>query len=245
MKRLSYKTSKVILFGCFLALMPFDLTWASQREVQVFQGVARNENGEIAYIEDHRLIYQGDRHLQNHTRYRDATGSEFAELTSGFTSHPYIPDYHFEDRRFGRKDGALVQGDVVKVFARKSATHPRQEAIVPLTDNMITGQGLHFFIQDHLSELANGVVKKVDFLVPLEKKSYPFKIYRIDKAATEPGTLWIRIEIDHWLFRLFAPDMEVQYALASKKLLSYRGASNLLNAQKDLQKVLITYRYDQ
>jgi hypothetical protein len=69
---------------------------------------------------------------------------------------------------------------------------------------MMTGQGLHFFIRDHLEELARGEIKKVNFLVPLDETSYTFRIGRSSTPAA-PGVLSLRIESDNWLARLVAP----------------------------------------
>ena len=50
---------------------------------------------------------------------------------------------------------------------------------------------------------------------------------------------------DNWLARPRSrPASEVEYELATKRLLSYKGMSNLLNQNRDLQNVVITYRYD-
>ncbi len=53
-----------------------------------------------------------------------------------------------------------------------------------------------------------------------------------------------KIEIDNWLARWFVLSLEVKYELATKRLLSYKGVSNLLSNNKDMQNVVITYHYD-
>ncbi|MCK7574735.1 MAG: hypothetical protein MZV65_01690 [Chromatiales bacterium] len=45
------------------------------------------------------------------------------------------------------------------------------------------------------------------------------------------------------MLRLFAPKLEVRYDRDTRRLLSYRGASNLLSADQGVQNVTITYRY--
>jgi len=117
------KTTKYLnatAFGILLltdAALPSWATTGNQHE-EVFQGVARNARGEIAYIEEHRMIYQDGRPDRNETRYRDANGQEIAVLKSSFTHNPYVPNYSFEDRRFGRQDGAFVDGAWVKLYGR-------------------------------------------------------------------------------------------------------------------------------
>lgn len=219
--------------------------WAlsSTRQEEVFQGVARDESGEIAYTEEHRMIYENGRPQRNETRYRDAKGKEIAVLTSNFTTNPYVPNYTFEDRRFGRQDGTFVDGTWVKIFGRTDQNAPIQQDMVRLADDMVTGQGLHIYLRDHLDELAAGdTIKQVRFLVPLEGRDFIFRIRRLDMAR-EPGTVAFSIEADSWLLRLFAPKLEVRYDRDTRRLLSYRGASNLLSADQGVQNVTITYRY--
>ncbi|CDH43355.1 hypothetical protein BN874_120006 [Candidatus Contendobacter odensis Run_B_J11] len=232
-------------FGMLLladAVLP---TWAttSNRQEEVFQGVARDERGEIAYTEEHRMIYQDGRPQRNETRYRDAQGQEIAVLNSNFTTHPYVPSYSFEDRRFGRQDGTFVDGAWVKIYGRADQNAPVQQERVRLEENMVTGQGLHLYLRDHMEQLSKSDdIQQVRFLVPLEGRDFMFRIRRLD-TASEPGTVGLNIEADSWLLRLVAPKLEVRYDRETRRLLSYRGASNLLNADQDVQNVTITYRY--
>lgn len=215
---------------------------AAAPQVKTFQGVARNEAGEIVYIENHRLVYKNGRHQQNQTRYVDATGSEMAVLDADFSVHPYTPSYRFQDKRFDREDGTLVSEDTVKVYGRGHKDSARRENTLPLTQNMMTGQGLHFFIRDHLEELVQtGASKRVKFLVPLQGKSYDFRIL---PSAKDQRAITFKIEADSWFLRLFAPSLEVTYDMATKRLLSYKGISNILGSDKKIQNVVITYHYD-
>lgn len=242
------KTIHSLSAATFGVLLLADATlpvWATTggRQEEVFQGIARDERGEIAYIEEHRMIYENGRPRRNETRYRDASGKEIAVLTSNFADHPYVPSYTFEDHRFGRQDGTFVDGPWVKVYGRADQNAPVQQDMVRLKDGMVTGQGLHVYLRDHLDELAEGdAVKQVRFLVPLEGRDYTFRIRR-SSAPAEPGTLAFSIEADSWFLRLLAPKLEVRYDRESRRLLSYRGASNLLGADQGAQNVTITYRY--
>ena len=63
-------------FGVLLladATMPAGAA-VSNRQEEVFQGVARDDRGEIAYTEEHRMIYENGRPQRNVTRYLDAKG---------------------------------------------------------------------------------------------------------------------------------------------------------------------------
>ncbi len=241
------RMTKCLNAAAFGLLLLTDATlpaWAmaTDRWEEVFQGVARDERGEIAYTEEHRTIYENGRPQRNETRYRDARGKEIAVLTSNFTTHPYVPSYAFEDRRFGRRDGTFVDGHWVKIYGRTDQNAPVRQDQVRLEDGMVTGQGLHMYLRDHLNELAEGdAIRQVRFLVPLEGRDYVFRIRRLESG--EPGVAAFSIEADNWLLRLVAPRLDVRYDLQTRRLLSYRGASNLLDAQQGMQNVSITYRY--
>jgi hypothetical protein len=170
-------------FGVLLLADAALPAWAmsSNRQEEVFQGVARDERGEIAYTEEHRMIYENGRPQRNETRYRDTKGDEIAVLKSNFTTHPYVPNYSFEDRRFGRQDGTFVDGSWVKVYGRADQNAPVQQDMVRLEDGMVTGQGLHMYLRDHLDQLAEGnTIQQVRFLVPLDGRDYVFRIRRLD-----------------------------------------------------------------
>lgn len=219
--------------------------WAtsSHRHEEVFRGIARDDRGEIAYVEEHRMIYEDGRPHRNETRYLDANGQEIAVLNSSFATHPYVPDYSFQDRRFGRQDGTFVDGAWIKIYGRSDQDAPIQQDMVRLEEGMVTGQGLHIYLRDHLESLSRGdAVKQVRFLVPLEGRDFVFRIRRSDESG-ESGTVAFNIEADSWFLRLFAPKLEVRYDLETRRLLSYQGASNLLDADREMQNVTITYRY--
>jgi hypothetical protein len=57
-------------------------------------------------------------------------------------------------------------------------------------------------------------------------------------------TLSIRLEVDNWFLRLFAPHIDVEYGFRQRRLLRYEGISNLEDASGEHDKVVITYTYE-
>ena len=55
--------------------------------------------------------------------------------------------------------------------------------------------------------------------------------------------LCIRLEIDNWFLRLFAPHVDAEYEMSTGHLLRYDGISNLSDASGALKKVIVTYSY--
>ena len=57
------------------------------------------------------------------------------------------------------------------------------------------------------------------------------------------GIAFINIRISNWFLRLFAPKLELRYDIAEKKLLYYKGISNILDDKRKLQNAEIFYKY--
>lgn len=229
-----------LLFGLLTAVPA-----AAQQEttrILEFNGTARDDSGAVVYHEQHRLEYRGQRHLSAETRYLSPEGEIIARLDSDYREHPYVPTYRFEDLRFQRQDGAEVEGDRVTVYGRESADEDVQRTTLELREDMVSGQGLHHYIEDHLDRLTAGESLQVGFLVPLAGEVYSFRI-RQTGMNTSNDTVKLRIDIDNWFLRLFAPYLEFEYDLKNAYLLRYRGPSNLLRPDREAQTVSIEYRY--
>lgn len=229
------------LMSLFFGLSATPLV-AAERSVQ-FQGEARSPDGRLLYQEQHHWVYRDQRLIKAETDYLGPDARPIARMESDYSQHPYLPDYRFEDFRFQREDGARIEGDTVTVFGRPEAGAALQQTRLSLHDNMIGGQGLHFFIRDHLDTLLAGEVLTVRFVIPLQQDYYTFRIERLDNQHDGTATASFKISIDNWLVRLFAPEMQVRYAIETGRLLHYRGPSNLLADDRDMQNVVIDYRY--
>ena len=172
-------------------------------------------------------------------------GQEIAVLNSSFTTHPYVPNYTFEDRRFGRQDGTFVDGAWVKIYGRTDQNAPVQQERVRLEENMVTPARACIRICE--------ITCTTCPIGMLSSRCAPWFCWKVATSCfastgwTQPANPKqlgsISIEADGWLLRLVAPKLEVRYDRETRRLLSYHGASNLLNADQGVQNVTITYRY--
>jgi len=55
----------------------------------------------------------------------------------------------------------------------------------------------------------------------------------------------LTVELDNWLLRLFAPDVEIEYDMKNRRLLRYRGISMVSNSSRKNYEVVTTYDYSQ
>lgn len=235
MKTIDYRFCVVLLTG--LLAIP---VMAAEKTLE-FSGEARSPEGRLLYQEQHRWVFRDQRLITAETDYLGPDARTIARMESDYSNHRYLPDYRFRDFRFEREDGARIEGDTVTVFGRSEAGEELQRARLSLHEDMIGGQGLHFFIRDNLDALLAGETMAVRFVIPLQQNYYTFRIERTDAGSENTATF--RIGIDNWFLGLFAPELEARYDIATGRLLHYRGPSNLLADDRDMQNVVIDYRY--
>ncbi len=207
--------------------------------VERFEGVARSKAGAFVYKESHEVEYRGARPQRSVTRYFDGAGKKIAELVSDYRKDPYAPDYQFRDARGTTTEAAeltldgirLRYGSETKLLGRK------EQGAKP----MVLGQGLHQLVQARVEALAQGEKLVVRFAIPSRLDSYLFRIERL--AASDARVVRLQIRIDNRLLSLIAPTLEVDYEPGTRRLLAYRGVSNLSGPDGKPMQVTIRYSY--
>jgi hypothetical protein len=222
----------MLVLGLFVA----GSAGAETPRVERYEGVAETPSGEFLYREKHEVTENGGVPVRALTVYYDRAGREIGRLSSDFRGSPYAPAYRFEDGRTGQKESATVARDSLQLAYRGE----RKTLTVPGNETLVVGQGLHHFARMNLPRLAREEVT-VRFAVPSRLDTYGFRIRPL--ASPAPGVVRLRIEIESWLLRQLAPHLEVDYELKTRRLLKYRGVSNLDAADGGTQKVVIRYSY--
>jgi hypothetical protein len=230
--------SLVFLFLSVLALNP-DLGLALEK-TQMFTGKAFNGRGALEYIERHDLTYEGGDVIRSRTTYFDPDDRVIGYLLSEYASTPQFCNYTFTDLRNEYKDGVRLAADQVCLFRKERPEAEEETACLPREKTQIIGQGFHHFIAEHLEALAEGAVFHVKLAMPSRLGQFRFRIL---KKSIEGNNLFIRLEIDNWLIRLFAPHVDVVYDRQSGRLLRYEGISNVADASGRFKKVQIHYSY--
>jgi hypothetical protein len=204
--------------------------------VERFSGLARAKDGALLYREEHEVRSLGGRVVEATTRYLSADGAPLAELRTDFSLDLEAPSYAFRDLRSGAAEAVEVTERALRLEAGgKSRTLPRRAPIA-------AGQGLDRLVRERLPELTAGQLLVVNYAIPSRLDTYRFRI----RALPDDGgpTVRVRVELASLVLRLLAPDMEVEYDRASRRLLRYRGASNLAFGDRgDHPQVEIRYAY--
>jgi hypothetical protein len=224
----------------FVLALGFSSAEAKTRESV---GKAYSSNGALLYVEKHIETFAQDNLVSLKTRYfKPSEIVPFASLDSNFKEHPYVPEYEFKDSRINRSDGVrhLASENKVIAYAKADGSSKKKEKTFTEQPNLISGQGLYSYFHKNFDELLNmEKPKTVDFLIPMEQAKYKFIVERHSKTKDK---VTYRVKFNNWFIRLFAPYIEVMYSIKDKRLLQYRGPSNIPSLKEDMDSVVIKYK---
>jgi hypothetical protein len=208
---------------------------------ETFIGKAVNGEGALEYIEHHFLEYEDGKISESRTIYYDPYNQKIGHLISEYSQGPQFGSYDFKDFRAEYQDGAKVTPRGIQLFKKGGSEENVEETTLPRDTGQIVGQGIHHFIADNLEAIAKGEIIHVKMVLPSQLDQFDF---RIRKRALEGDTLYVRLEIDNWFLRLFAPHMDCEYDMNTRRLLRYEGISNLTDASGKHAEVVISYSYE-
>ncbi len=214
----------------------------AEKRVETFTGRAVDESGSIEYIERHRVVYRSGSVVESETRYFDEQNRPIGKLVSDYSAGVRFGSYEFVDKRARYRDGARVLEDAIVVFRDEAADNAGvEQSVLPRKDDQIVGQGFHQFIRENLGRIADGEIFHVKMVLPSRLDQFAFRI----RCLQVNGNLaTVRLEIDNWLLRFFAPHLDAVYDVDTRHLVRYEGISNLADASGEYKKVTITYTYD-
>jgi hypothetical protein len=174
------------------------------------------------------------------TVYYDAELNKIGALISDFSQGSQVGSYDFKDDRLQYEDGARVMAEKILIYRKETPEADLKEKYLQREPGQIVGQGFHPFIQENLDNLVKGDVLSAKLVLPAQMDQFNIRIYN---ENFENGRMRVRIEMDNWFLRLFAPHVEAVYDINSRKLLSYRGVSVVANASGKTVPVTISYEY--
>lgn len=205
---------------------------AAQAETQVerFYGYAYDlASGKYLYTEVYREEIEQDRWISGHTSYYAADGKRLGEKTLSFAADPYVPVYTLSLPGYGYSEGISKVGpDGVQMF-KETPEKGRQTGTATKVGNMAADSGFHSYLYDHMPELAAGKTVKFQFAVAGQLDSYAFRARKVGDTRFE-GKAAIQLKVDpDSLLRYLVDPLILTYDPQTRRLLEYRGISNVIN----------------
>lgn len=196
--------------------------------------------GEVIYTEVHAVVL-GDNGLNKkiETKYYNKKGELFAEMTSDFSKHPKIPEVKFSDSRFAKNEELNYNPtDGQVVFKTTTKDKKTETKTYKVTDEMAAAQGFDNFVKINFEKLGQSSVP-LRFGVLSEMDFFSFKGYK--KKNVSKNVIQFGIELSSFLLRMFSSELVLEYDITSRRILSYKGLSNILSDEGKPQDVLIKY----
>ena len=215
-----------------------DLGWAMEaKKSKAMSSTAyEKDTKKVLYTEKHSLSYENNKLLTSHTKYFDPQGKLIAEMKSDYRQSLMMPTYVFEDHRLGTKEGLELRDKKYYIF-NENSEKKREEKVIENPKGIFSCQGWHYYIVENMDMIESKDLS-LNLLFPSKLDYYNFDL---QKQSSKGSILELRLEFSNWFVRLFAPRLDLTYDSQKKKLLSYIGPSNILDAEGDIQYVKVVY----
>ena len=108
-------------------------------------------------------------------------------------------------------------------------------------DLVVSGQGLFFYLRNHLEKFPRNEKISVKLLIPGRLDFFSFDLGIEEETSS---TITFKMRVGSLLLRIFTPSLHFKFEKSAKNLVQYIGPSNLVDESGDLQTVEILYNTD-
>ena len=219
---------KLVLCIAVISLLPAAVL--ADADIRYEQGKAWNtDKTRLLYTESHWTTYAGDAPKERTVLYRCADGTPFARKEISYAGTPLAPGFSFKDVRFDYDEGLRWQNGQAQLWFKRAGQS--KQGVIPNSRKLVADAGFDVFVRSRWQDLARTGSQPLEFAVPSRLTSYPFTLARTGGTSylSEPAQTY-KLGLDGWL-GLVAPDVELTYGAASKRLLRFKGMSNILDNQ--------------
>lgn len=216
----------------------------AQMDRHCFTGYAYHlDSGEFAYTEHHEQIREDGRAIDWRVTYRAPDGEVIATKTMDFSHDRFVPEFELRHVDSGDMEGIRREGDddwrMVERDGPESETRVEPFAVGPDT---AADSGFHPFVQAHFQRLLAGDTLRFRFAVAGSLKVLDMRARRIDGTTFEgEPAVRLRAELDMFLINWFVDGLVLTYDPEDRRLLEYRGISNMQDAEGERYPVRVSY----
>ena len=208
-----------------------------------FSGYARDpDTGALLYVETHAVREADSPAETREVLYRREPGAEpFARKTLSYGADRARPSFDFRDQRSGYDESVTREGDGFKVSARAGHAASPSSAFLRERDVAVIDAGFDEFVRAHWGELQRGRRLDAAFLVPSRLAAMKFRVRKVGATRIEGAAASvIRLSLAGPLGWIL-PDLEVSYRDRDRRLLRYRGLTNIRDANGELLSAQIDF----
>lgn len=228
--------------ACATLLLTFPVLAAAVDTVTArFYGYAYDlESGKYLYTEVHRQKLEGEHWRGGTIHYFAPDGREIGAKTLDFAASPYVPVYDYQLPALHYREAITAVGEQIEML--KARDGKTRTASVSNDEPIAADSGFHSFLRAHFQELLDGKTVAFTFVAAGNLDSFKFRAKRIEDTTFE-GKPAVRFKVEaNSLLRLVAPELYLTYDPEQRRLLEYRGPSNVIDPKTDeVYKTRIVY----
>lgn len=180
------------------------------------------------YTEVHRQRVSGEHWLGGTIDYYTAAGAPLAHKSLDFSADEFVPLYRLDIPALGYFEAITrVGADRIGMERCSGTGKPVEKDDIEHKLPMAADSGFHTLLRAHFAELMAGTEFKFRLGVAGSLDAFKFKARRIDDTTFEgKPAVRFRVAADSML-SLIADPLELTYDAAQRKLLEFRGISNI------------------
>ncbi len=202
----------------------------------IFTGFARDlRTGDLLYVETHEVRAAGTSAEQRTVLYRrNELAEPFARKTLTYGADRVRPAFQFADERSGFVESVRPVPAGFEVSSRAGNAATPRTATIPAADVSVIDAGFDEFVRANWKELQRGDAVTAPFLVPSRLDAIRFRLHKVRATRVEGADATvIRLSLAGPLGWLL-PDIDVTYRDGDRRLMRYRGLTNIRDQDGEL-----------
>jgi hypothetical protein len=213
-------------FAVLTATLLVGVTMTASAEIFRFYGYAFDlESDRYLYTEVHEQEIVDDRWLRGTIRYFDPDGQLIGDKPLDFGANPYVPAFRLNLPGQDYVEGIREVGDRATLF--RSRDGKSEEKRLKVSEQMAADSGFHALLRDNFERLMAGENARFKLLVAGNLDAFSFRARKMGETEVAgERAVHLRVEPDS-LLRLLVDPLELFYAPDERRLLEYRGISNI------------------
>lgn len=184
-------------------------------------------SGKYLYTEIHEPKIENGKEVSSTQTYYSPDGVLLGRKTLDYRNDPFVPLYRLDLSKEGYSEGVSANGDRIEMFKVDGKGKAEKRKSIKKEAGMAADSGFDHIIQAQLPTLLAGKPVSFRFAVAGELDSFRFRITKVGEGSFEgKPAVKLLVQADS-LLRYIAPDLSLLYDADNKRLLEYRGVSNI------------------
>jgi hypothetical protein len=194
------------------------------------------------YVETHQEVKDKNKHVHTTITYTTPNGEVIGFKKLDYSNSYTQPNFKQEDYRNGFSEGAELVTDGVKLFHQEDKNSMLRTKTIKVPQPFVIDGGFNYFIKNRWSEIESFKIVSFYFVVPNQMDYFSLRLRKKEnKVIGGKNCSIIYLEIDNVVLRWIVKPIILTYDTESKRLLTYEGISNIMNAMGKNEAVKINY----